>query len=42
MGSYTKIINNEIKEVPFIELKHKPILYPQKKIFIFDFERKAI
>ena len=29
-------------DVPYIELKNKPIFYPEKKIFIFDYERSAI
>ena len=38
-------INTYIKdnqEIPFIELEEEPILYPKKKIFIFDFDRKSI
>ena len=30
------------KKFPYIELKQKPILYPEKKVFIFLYERKAI
>ena len=35
--------NEEVeKEFPCIELKHKPVGYPEKKIFIFEYNRKAI
>ena len=36
------IINNEEKQVPYFTLKYKPVFYPEKKIFIFDCDRKAI
>ena len=35
-------IITSIKEFPVIELKYKPVLYPEKKTFIFIYERKAI
>ena len=35
-------INGEIKEVPYVDLKQKPIFYPRKKTFIFEYERDAI
>ena len=41
-GSQEFDIKGVTKSFPFVELKHEPIFYPQKKIFIFEFERKAI
>ena len=42
MYIYNKEIQGQVKEIPFIELEKEPILYPNKKLFIFDFDRKAI
>ena len=42
MQTYNKKIKEETKEIPYIELTHAPIMYPNKKTFIFKFERKAI
>ena len=39
---YSVDIGGEVKKFPCIELKHKPILYPEKKTFIFIYEREAI
>mgnify|MGYP007038206274 CR=1 FL=1 len=42
----TEIVNGEtvttIKQFPVIEIKHKPVLYPKKKTFIFIYGRKAV
>ena len=40
--TYNKEIKGEIKEIPFVDLQQVPILYPDKKLFIFKFDRKAI
>ena len=41
-GTYDIEVNEEVKKFPYIELKYEPVLYPQKKTFIFEYERKAI
>ena len=38
----TKVINGVEKEITYVDLKHKPVLYPTKKAFIFDYDRDAI
>ena len=40
--SYKKVVEGVEKSFPCIELKHKPIEYPTKKIFIFEYGRNAI
>ena len=40
--SFPKEINGVEKEVPCVNLKYKPVLYPDKKIFIFDYDRNTI
>ena len=44
--TYKKIVEidniEEEREFPCIELKHQPIGYPNKKIFIFKYDREAI
>ena len=50
IGTYNKQVEEEIngeivqvtKEFPLVELKYKPIFYPEKKIFIFDYDRNSI
>ena len=41
-GHYEREIDGEIKRFPYVELKHKPIFYPEKKLFIFNYDRNAI
>ena len=41
-NTYEKEIDGETKIVPYVNLKYKPIFYPQKKIFIFDYRRSSI
>jgi len=41
-NSHKKIIDEKEMDVPYIDLKHKPVFYPEKKIFIFDYNMKAI
>lgn len=36
------IINNDTVEVPYIDIQHEPVNYPIKKVFIFEYDRKAI
>lgn len=40
--SHKKIINEEEKDVPYVNLKYNPIRYPTKKIFIFRYDRNTI
>ena len=40
MKEYT--VGNDIVEFPLIEIKHLPVFYPERKIFIFIYERNAI
>ena len=40
--TYKKEINGVEIEFPCIELRHRPIGYPTKKIFIFEYSRNAI
>ena len=35
-------IKGKIKEFPYVELQHKPVNYPIKKVFIFDYDRDTI
>lgn len=35
-------VNGQEKEITYVDLKHRPILYPTKKTFIFDYDRDAI
>ena len=50
VGTYEKQVEEEIngeivqvtKGFPMVELKYKPIFYPEKKIFIFEYDRNAI
>ena len=41
-NSHKKIVDEKEMDVPYIDLKHKPVFYPEKKIFIFDYSMKAI
>ena len=34
-------INGEEQNVPYVDLKHQPVFYPEKKMFVFEFARKA-
>jgi hypothetical protein len=38
VGTYEK----DNQEIPYIELEQPPIFYPDKKIFIFEFDRKSV
>ena len=40
--TYKKEVNGVEIDCPCIELRHKPIGYPTKKIFIFEYSRNAI
>ncbi len=40
--TYKKEVNGVEIEFPCIELRHRPIGYPTKKIFIFEYSRNAI
>ena len=50
VGTYTTTIQEEVdgvlvsteKDFPLIELKYPPVLYPEKKLFIFIYDRDAI
>ena len=37
-GTYMK----DNQEIPYIEIEKEPIFYPEKKTFIFEFDRKAV
>ena len=39
---YSVDIDGETIKFPCVELRHKPILYPERKVFIFIYERQAI
>lgn len=38
VGTYEK----DNQEIPYIELEQPPVFYPDKKIFIFEFDRKSV
>lgn len=39
---YSVDIEGVVVKFPCVELRHKPILYPERKVFIFIYERQAI
>ena len=41
-NSHKVMIDEVEQDVPYIDLKYKPIFYPEKKAFIFEYDRKAI
>lgn len=42
IGHTTFEVNEEEVEFPCVEIRHKPIFYPDKKVFIFIYDRNAI
>ena len=42
IGYLDKEVQGEILQFPIVELKYKPVLYPEKKTFIFIYARNAI
>ena len=41
-NTHLTVIDGEEKEVPYLDLRQKPVFYPTKKIFIFAYNRNAI
>ena len=40
--THEKTVKNEKRYFPVIELKHKPVMYPTRKIFIFTYDHNTI